>query len=805
MLSRPADLTALVSLSQTDPVAFVDFESKNILQRMVDKLLNNTNESVSDKDTKLDILSILSNVSADNTPGTRDSVRTVLLSVSEWFDDYLCQEESSAEVEPELHKSMLLLLCRCWDYRLKTEDVLELTRDDRTLALETVVGVLEDGETYATELVQRAKPGGGGVGQWEHELVTRRHEKPLVLQTCRLLKGFTSAPTYFTNTDPGEEITLHEVGTFQTEISNLLAITLKSRLVEKLALALHDVLFANDFESDSEDDDELDSDDEDWDKEKEERRQQKALQQLERGLLDGSDHQSITAVFHFLQNLYTYAGPEKADVYRQHLLADTLLVPRLLLPYLNRCVAAANLLSRRAETYSAVLGNEEKGDVEKGVLDDMSLVHGCAAALRVLIIASFRAPPTRFVLGLLRRLNPTASLLRASPFVARHDYLFSLLCLLNVNMGALDLSTKGVAAPKFNDESDDDDEDGGGTAEDGNLVEAYYAHSLLHDMAGVYNMMAPDVQQKVLHRVCVSGALPVSRDTSSYSAVKSMLEGGSSSSQKEYLLGEGGTSGKSSLMGATMDEDMFRNKLRAEAKERSNGVMNKIGEGVDGCETGAVAESKDGEEEGAEAKIEDEEERRRKKEKRKAKKKAKRKEQRRKEKEMGLLGDLPSLDGRGGMGMNAGAQELINLDLELPEKMKKRKQDEENTVPKKGGLESNKLTPSKYFNQATGVPPEFGCSINGHLMKEPVRTPGGVVFERETIELWLKTRGSVCPISGVPLTADELDADDNLRAEITRWQIRKTSMSMPGDGVVGGVGMVVGLGGGEVEDDVYDF
>ena len=51
----------------------------------------------------------------------------------------------------------------------------------------------------------------------------------------------------------------------------MLAITLKSRLVEKLALALHDVLFANDFESDSEDDEELDSDDEDWDKEKEER------------------------------------------------------------------------------------------------------------------------------------------------------------------------------------------------------------------------------------------------------------------------------------------------------------------------------------------------------------------------------------------------------------------------------------------------------------------------------------------------------------------------------------------------------
>ena len=183
--------------------------------------------------------------------------------------------------------------------------------------------------------------------------------------------------------------------------------------------------------------------------------------------------------FAFLQNLYTYAGPEKADVYRQHMLADTLLVPRLLLPYLNRCVAAANLLSRRAETYSNVLGNEEKGEVERGVLDDMSLVQGCASALRVLIIASFRAPPTRFVLGLLRRLNPTASLLRASPFVARHDYLFSLLCLLNINMGALDLSVKGIAKPKFNDDEDGDDEDednGDGGEDDGNLVEAYYAH-----------------------------------------------------------------------------------------------------------------------------------------------------------------------------------------------------------------------------------------------------------------------------------------------------------------------------------------
>ena len=39
-----------------------------------------------------------------------------------------------------------------------------------------------------------------------------------------------------------------------------------------------------------------------------------------------------------------------------------------------------------------------------------------------------------------RRLNPTASMLKASAFVTRHEYIFALLCILNVNMGALDLS-----------------------------------------------------------------------------------------------------------------------------------------------------------------------------------------------------------------------------------------------------------------------------------------------------------------------------------------------------------------------------
>jgi len=164
---------------------------------------------------------------------------------------------------------MVLLLARCWEYKLKTEDVLELTQGNRRIALCTVVGalifpplsfltiflfcfkiittvlilgLLEDGETYSTELRQRQKPGQGKLGQWEHELVCHRYEKPLILQISRLLRGFTSPSTYFQSSDPGSEIALYSIEQFSVEITTLLEITLRSRLVEKISVALYDCL-----------------------------------------------------------------------------------------------------------------------------------------------------------------------------------------------------------------------------------------------------------------------------------------------------------------------------------------------------------------------------------------------------------------------------------------------------------------------------------------------------------------------------------------------------------------------------------
>ena len=83
-----------------------------------------SNEGRSDKDTKLDVLAIMANLAADTSSRrAREEIRVCLMGISEWFDSYMEQEECDRNEtegggkEPELHKAMLLLLARAWDYR----------------------------------------------------------------------------------------------------------------------------------------------------------------------------------------------------------------------------------------------------------------------------------------------------------------------------------------------------------------------------------------------------------------------------------------------------------------------------------------------------------------------------------------------------------------------------------------------------------------------------------------------------------------------------------------------------------------
>ncbi len=224
------------------------------------------------------------------------------------------------------------------------------------------------------------------------------------------------------------------------------------------------------------------------------------------------------------------------------MLMETLLIPRLVLPYLDRCVIQATILNTRAEAYRDML----EGDVvAEMALHNPNLVKGIAASLRTLVIASFRAPTTQFVMMLLRRLNPTTQLLRAAAFCRYHDYIFALICMLNINMGALDL---GRSATSSTSSAAIDD----------------YATVILAELSNIYHTMDASKQSRVAKRLMFSGALPISRDTSSYASVMSILEGGVGGQFSYVASGPG----MAETMGRTADlEQMEFQNSRAEAKK----------------------------------------------------------------------------------------------------------------------------------------------------------------------------------------------------------------------------------------------
>lgn len=94
----------------------------------------------------------------------------------------------------------------------------------------------------------------------------------------------------------------------------------------------------------------------------------------------------------------------------------------------------------------------------------------------------------------MQRLNPTGSLLRARSFVARHDYIFALLCLLNVNMGVLNTSALLVGSGREREASTVVEGRGGGTSVIGETpmdlsLEMVLAQGLVDDMASVYEQV----------------------------------------------------------------------------------------------------------------------------------------------------------------------------------------------------------------------------------------------------------------------------------------------------------------------------
>lgn len=78
------------------------------------------------------------------------------------------------------------------------------------------------------------------------------------------------------------------------------------------------------------------------------------------------------------------------------------------------------------------------------------------------------------------------------------------------------------------------------------------------------------------------------------------------------------------------------------------------------------------------------------------------------------------------------------------------------------------------------APERFRCAIDGRLCKDPVWTPHGILYDRQTITTWLSrgaaANGNVCPVIGQPLTVEELTEDASLRDEIRGWLTGKALM-----------------------------
>ena len=129
--------------------------------------------------------------------------------------------------------------------------------------------------------------------------------------------------------------------------------------------------------------------------------------------------------------------------------------------------------------------------------------------------------------------------------------------------------------------------------------------------------------------------------------------------------------------------------------------------------------------------------------------------------------------GGGGGGGTIKASERYRLLGELPQLSASKPQKEGAAAPQRRKPARRKPPkPSGGGPQLeANVPHEFLCELNHHVMRKPVKTPEGHVFEAESIEAWLKQH-NVCPVSGNPLFFEDLHVHTALKKRIQDYHIQ---------------------------------
>lgn len=457
----PIDLTKLLQIAYNQPHTYI--YSRRTLERLVTLTLNQFDENKSNKDVKLKMIDILSCMSIHSKDGLLE-VKNALQVISEDYDSYISSE--SLKEEPKLNKAMIILLSRCWEYNLKAQDILELTKDNRKLAIHALLGLLNDCDKYYRH---------------DSSSKTSKYNKELIFLLVKLFRGLTQPQAYFK-----DEITVHSVEKFTDEIDNFIHYIYHTNIIQCISKVVYTCLFTIGIR----------------DALNEEKSSKGGSKTSYNSTLKYKDHDSIINSNVFFQNIYYYTS-YNGEEYAEQLLLNDSYIPLLVLPYLDRCIATCSLLNSQLDSF---IDCEER--VNKLMDNYQEVMKGVATSLHTLIIIFYNSSAKQkaaHMLGLFSQFNVTSQFLQSVSVCSYHDYIFVLLCLLSVNTNALVNSSDNSSSR--------------------GQVSGVPPEDLVDNIILVYRSMSTKKQQKAYNRILYSGSLPVDRDAASYTVLKSMLSG----------------------------------------------------------------------------------------------------------------------------------------------------------------------------------------------------------------------------------------------------------------------------------------
>jgi hypothetical protein len=647
-----------------------------------------------------------------------------------------------------LHSLMLVALCRVLDYNMGAADLLELVSGDAALAMELVVSVAK-GAAY---------------------------EDLLFVALCRLLCGLTQPDTYAQASglaeDPGSAVAAAAVAQrMSTLVRHAMSANIVAQMSECLAkrfapaalqpgrpagAGLASAASAGTGAAGEE--------------------QSGAAAPI--AVVGTCEHLATVALLGAVHNVYLFAADGAAATeYRQHLLAATPLCAQVVLPYVARCFVLPLRLPPPSGAVGPTSAAPEAAQAPRApptLNEDPLLRAGVLVALKVAVTAAFRLKASHKAAAAFAADSAwlTEALLGARGSFWRrpaHAELLSLLLLLNVNTGSLSPPTAGAVVV-------------GGAPVLGALRRALAPLAKAAQATAVVGGDGTDRERERRRgQLCAiadsvegvdGGDLPVGRDGAGYAALSELLSS---------MLGEG-------------DAARAAAELAAPAGKGDAPFDGAVG----GASAPTVAEAKAVAVSGSSAVSA------------KAESKAAQAAA-----AGGMLDDLPqmgsplSLPRRASVvkdGSSRTTDDERQVRRERRRKRQARRGKREKGAPQGGGAAGAGELAGGDDGGADTAPERFRCAINGHVMKEPVRSPHGQTFERATIEQWLMRQGSICPFTGNELQKSQLVRAEDLESEIAVFHVRRAMAASAQVGAVGSSGTGPrAADDDDDDDDLYDF